>query len=226
MAPKKNASKPAAKKAEPKKAEKTEAKPAKAAAATDGKGVYVKNLNFPGIAHDTIIAAFKPCGEVKDVVLRRRKYCIVYFKDAAGASKAKELNGKVLKGQKVTVESAKKKLPQERSEFCTTVFVGDLPRMSRKQGKANLKKEFSSCGAISKVRTYQAGHGFVYFKDNASAKKAVTDMDNKPLGKPFPENRPVKVRYSIRTKEKDAAKEKVRKTRIAAKAKKTTTKKN
>eukprot|EP01064_Diplonema_japonicum_P030620 TRINITY_DN524_c0_g1_i2.p1 TRINITY_DN524_c0_g1~~TRINITY_DN524_c0_g1_i2.p1 ORF type:complete len:220 (+),score=96.52 TRINITY_DN524_c0_g1_i2:47-706(+) len=218
MAPKKNA-KPAAKKAEPKKAENK----AKAPVAGDSKGVYVKNLNFSGISHDTIKAAFKPCGEVKNVVLRRRKYCIVYFKDAAGASKAKELNGKMLKGQKVTIEASKKKLAQDRSEYCTSVFVGNLPRMSHKQGKANLKKEFASCGAISKVRTYQSGHGFVYFKDNASAKKAVTNMDHKALSKPFPESRLVSVRYSIRTKEKDAAKEKVRKTRIAA-AKKATKK--
>lgn len=228
MAPKKatntkpsGAKKPAAK-AAPKASE------TKPKAASSDNGVYIKGLNFPGISHDTIKAAFKQqAGEAKQVVLRRRKYCIMYFKDASAASKARELNGRVLKGNKLTVEAAKKKQTPERSVYCKTVFVGNLPRMPHAQGKVNLKKEFSKCGNVVKVRTYQAGHGFVYFSDNASAKKAVTTMDHQSLGKPFPSERQVSVQYSIRTKDGDAKKEKVRKARIAAKkAARKVTKKN
>merc|ERR1711991_1066360 len=59
-------------------------------------------------------------------------------------------------------------------------------------------KEFAKCGEIVKVRTYQSGYGFIYYKDNAAAKKAVTTMDQQTLAKPFPEKRVVSVRYSIR----------------------------
>merc|ERR1711991_162047 len=194
-----------------------QAKAAPAKSAGGDSGVYVKNLNFPGISHETIKQAFKQCGEVKDVVLRNRKYAILYFKDAAGATKARELNGKVVKGQKISVEAAKRRQEPARETYCTSVFVGNLPRMSHIQGRAALKKEFAKCGEIVKVRTYQSGYGFIYYKDNAAAKKAVTTMDQQTLAKPFPEKRVVSVRYSIRTKEADAKKEAVRKQRIAAK---------
>eukprot|EP00659_Diplonema_papillatum_P021157 gene21157-32593_t len=179
--PAKKAAKPVAKKAEKKEVAKPTAKaaaPAKKTAAASDRGVYVKGLNFPDMDHETVKAAFKQCGDVKDVVLRRKKYCILYFKDSAGAAKAKELNGKVMKGSKITVEAAKRKPDQDRSEYCSSVFVGNLPGMLRKQGKASLKKEFSKCGKVEKVRIYQTGHGFVYFSDNAAAKKAATTMDH------------------------------------------------
>eukprot|EP01061_Rhynchopus_euleeides_P022346 TRINITY_DN363_c0_g1_i1.p1 TRINITY_DN363_c0_g1~~TRINITY_DN363_c0_g1_i1.p1 ORF type:complete len:225 (+),score=110.55 TRINITY_DN363_c0_g1_i1:134-808(+) len=215
MAPKKSNAKPAAKKAVAKAAPKAAEKP-KASGGADN-GVYVKGLNFPGISHDTIKQAFKQQGDVKDVVLRRRKYTILYFKDGSGASKVREMNGKVVKGSKITVEAAKKKQKADRATYCKSVFVGNLPRMPHAQGKVHLKKEFSKCGQVVKVRTYQSGHGFVYFADNAAAKKAVTSMDHQSLGKPFPESRQVTVQYSIRSKDRDAKKEAVRKQRIAAK---------
>jgi len=214
MPAKKGAAKPAAKKA----AAPAKAAPAKKTAAAIDTAVYVKGLNFPGMSFETIKAAFKPQGEVKDICLRRKKYCILYFKDASSANKAKELNGKTLKGQKITVEAAKKKLPADRASTCTTVFVGNLPAMTHKQGVVAVKKEFAKCGTITKVRSYRAGHAFVYFADNAAAKKAVTTLDNQTLGAPFPA-KTISVKYSIRTKALDAAKEKARKAKIA-KAKK------
>merc|ERR1712232_631789 len=118
-------------------------------------------------------------------------------------------------GQKITVEAAKKAQAQDRATYAKTVFVGNLPAMSRATGAAAVKKEFAKCGSIVKVRTYRAGHAFVYFADNAAAKKAVTTMDNQALGKPFPEHN-VTVRFSVRSKEGDAQKEKARKAKIAA----------
>jgi len=93
MAPKKAAGKAGGqKKAEPAKAAAAPKAAAKAPAKTgDGKGVYVKNLNFPGINNDSVKATFKQCGNVDQIRLRRRKYAIVFFKDAAGVSKAKEI---------------------------------------------------------------------------------------------------------------------------------------
>ena len=179
MPAKKGAVKPAAKKAATKVAAKAAAKttaaPAKAGASN---GVYVKNLAFPGISHDTIKQAFKGQGEVKDVVLRRRKYAILYMKDAAAATAVRDLNGKVLKGNKIVAEAAKKSQSADKSTYAKSVFVGNLPSLSHKKGKELLKKEFAKCGSIVKVRTYSAGYGFVYFADNAAAKKAVQTLDH------------------------------------------------
>eukprot|EP00756_Hemistasia_phaeocysticola_P012761 Hpha_TRINITY_DN15227_c1_g14::TRINITY_DN15227_c1_g14_i1::g.65280::m.65280 len=221
MGPKKGAAKPAAKASKP--AAKAAAKaPAPAAPAGKGVSVYIKNLAFPGMNNDTVAAVFKSCGAVKGVKLRRKKYCIVHFGSPDHAAKAKELNGKVVKGNKVSVEAAKKGPTPDRSETCTSVFVGGLSKIPRKDARAGLKKEFDKCGAVVKVRTYQTNkgmHGFVYFKDNAAAKKAVTTMDSTELSKPFTKlasTSGITVRYSVRTKALDQKKEKVRKARIAA----------
>eukprot|EP01063_Lacrimia_lanifica_P041673 TRINITY_DN977_c0_g2_i1.p1 TRINITY_DN977_c0_g2~~TRINITY_DN977_c0_g2_i1.p1 ORF type:complete len:227 (+),score=148.66 TRINITY_DN977_c0_g2_i1:55-735(+) len=214
--PAKKSNKPAAKAAKPAaKAAKPQAKAAKAPAGSAANGVYVKGLNFPGLSHETVKELFKGSA-ITNIVLRRKKYCLIYFKDAAGASKAKDLNGKMLKGQKITVEAAKKGQAAERATYCTSVFVGGLPAMSRATGAAAVKKEFAKCGTIQKVRTYRAGHAFVYFADNAAAKKAVTTMDQQSLSKPFPEGKQITVRYSVRSKAGDAAKEASRAKKIAA----------
>ena len=171
------AKKAAAKKSAPKKAEKKPEQ--KSSGAADSKAVYVKNLNFPGITVDTVKAAFKQCGEVNAVNLRRGKYCILYFKDAAGASKTKELNGKQFKGQQITVEAAKKRQQADRTGSAKTVYVGNLSRNKKSEDRLRLKNEFSKCGSVKKVKTYKAGHAFVYFADNASATKAVTNYNGK-----------------------------------------------
>eukprot|EP01065_Artemidia_motanka_P042775 TRINITY_DN578_c0_g1_i1.p2 TRINITY_DN578_c0_g1~~TRINITY_DN578_c0_g1_i1.p2 ORF type:complete len:227 (+),score=93.65 TRINITY_DN578_c0_g1_i1:61-741(+) len=215
MGPKKAAAKPAGKKAAPKPA-------AKAAPASTGggKGVYIKQLAFAGMNHDTVKQAFKACGAVTSVQLRRKKYCIVHFGEASHAAKAKEMNGQVVKGNKIKVEVAKKAAPPNRKTACKTVYVGGLARMPRKDVNKGgvLKKEFAKYGQVTKLRTYRHGggmHAFVYFKDNAAATKAVETLDSQTL-KPFSKGN-VSVRYSLRTKESDAKKEKVRQKRIAAK---------
>eukprot|EP00756_Hemistasia_phaeocysticola_P012773 Hpha_TRINITY_DN15227_c1_g2::TRINITY_DN15227_c1_g2_i1::g.65219::m.65219 len=221
MGPKKAAPKAAGKKAAPKAAPKAAA-PAPAKVQSSGVSVYIKNLAFPGLNHDTVKAVFKSCGNVKGVQLRRKKYCIVHFGDASHAAKAKELNGKVVKGNKVSVEAAKKGPTPDRSETCTSVFVGGLSKVPRKDARAALKAQFDKCGAVAKVRTYQNGrglHGFVYFKDNAGAKKAVSTMNGQELAKPFTKlssTNGITVKYSVRTKALDQKKEKARKARIAA----------
>eukprot|EP01062_Namystynia_karyoxenos_P009546 TRINITY_DN1337_c0_g1_i2.p3 TRINITY_DN1337_c0_g1~~TRINITY_DN1337_c0_g1_i2.p3 ORF type:complete len:265 (+),score=141.50 TRINITY_DN1337_c0_g1_i2:99-797(+) len=213
------AAKPAAKAAKPAAKQAAPAAKAPSAPASTGKSVYIKNLAFPGLSHETVKAAFKSCGNVSQVQLRRKKYCILHFNDAAAAGKAKELNGKTVKGSKITVEAAKKGPEPARSEYCTSVFVGGLSKMPRKDARAALKKQFTQCGNVVKIRTYSESsgmHAFVYFADNAAAKKAVTTMDRQSLSKPFGK-RPIQVAYSIRTKAKDQKAEKVRQTRIALK---------
>eukprot|EP01060_Flectonema_neradi_P012911 TRINITY_DN196_c0_g1_i1.p1 TRINITY_DN196_c0_g1~~TRINITY_DN196_c0_g1_i1.p1 ORF type:complete len:219 (+),score=79.02 TRINITY_DN196_c0_g1_i1:68-724(+) len=209
--------KAAAKKSAPKKA--AEKKPEqKSTGGADAKAVYVKKLNFPGMNVETVTAAFKQCGEVKAVNLRRGKYCILYFKDAAGASKAKDLNGKQFKGQLITVEAAKKKQAADRSETAKTVFVGNLSRNKKSEDRLRLGKVFGDCGTVKKVKTYKTGHAFVYYADHAAAAKAVAKYDNTILPeKEFPHKRTVTVKFSVRTKEIDAKKEAARKARIAAK---------
>eukprot|EP01062_Namystynia_karyoxenos_P044936 TRINITY_DN33264_c0_g1_i2.p2 TRINITY_DN33264_c0_g1~~TRINITY_DN33264_c0_g1_i2.p2 ORF type:complete len:228 (+),score=95.04 TRINITY_DN33264_c0_g1_i2:79-762(+) len=216
MAPKKS-NKPAAKKAaEPKAEKKAPAAAAPAKASGSGKGVYVKGLSYDGMSHTSIKAHFRDCGEIKEIRMRGKKYCLIFFENDNGANKAQQLNGSTMKGNKITVEAATRAKPSpNRAETSRTVFVGNLPRMNRKSGKNALKKEFQKYGTVVKVRSYQAGHGFVYFKDNASAKKAVSGADGQALSAPFPSKRKVSVRYSIRTKELDQKKHQARLDRIA-----------
>eukprot|EP00992_Anisonema_acinus_P015441 TRINITY_DN9752_c0_g2_i5.p1 TRINITY_DN9752_c0_g2~~TRINITY_DN9752_c0_g2_i5.p1 ORF type:complete len:183 (+),score=25.05 TRINITY_DN9752_c0_g2_i5:151-699(+) len=84
--------------------------------------------------------------------------------------------GKTVKGCKVTVESLKQATPtRPREEYCSTLFVGELPGGVTKN---QIRAHFSSAGKILKVRYYEKQHhGFVYFSNNAEAKKAMALAD-------------------------------------------------
>lgn len=236
MAPKGN-KKPAAKKAAPAPAKQAAAKPApkKAAAKPAAKkesakksgapklGVYVKGLNFPGLSNETVAETFAKCGKVTEVRLRHGKYCIVFFADESAIKKARELNNKVVKGQKISVEEAKKAKPtRPRAQYCTSVFVGNLPGGTNEE---QLKAHFGSCGKIVRTRIYKAKHhGFVYFDTNAAAKKAVAMADtpfahgksqeelSQKYGETVPAQlqRKLEITFSVRTKKGDQARAKKR----------------
>lgn len=215
--------KPAAKKAAPKAAPKPAA-PAKKAAKGGKKksggaerpqvtGVYVKNLDFEGMSHETVKDCFKHCSNIVEVRLRHGKYALIFFSAKANANKALEMNNKVVKGNKITVVMAKCARPTKvREGRCTTVWVGGLPGATTEK---QLATHFAGCGSITKVRVYREKHfGFVYFADAASASKAVAMAETpfshgKDVSKmesvPVQLSRKLEVKYSIRTKERDAA---------------------
>lgn len=206
----KPAAKPAPKKSAPKPAAKKSTGGKKAGAVK--LGVYIKGLSFPDLSKETVAETFAKCGKVTEVRLRHGKYTLVFFDNEAGVKKARELSGKVVKGQKITVDEVKKAKPtRPRAEYCTTVYVGGLPGGSTKK---QLVQHFGGCGKISKVRIYKAGHhGFVYFENNAAAKKAVAMADTLfSHGKdvsametvPAQLQRKLEIKFSIRTRKGDA----------------------
>jgi len=205
----KPAPKAAAKKSAPKPATKKASATKKAGSPKNG--AYVKGLSFPGQSNETVAEAFAKCGKVTEVRLRHGKYALIFFENEAGLKKARELNNKVVKGQKVSVEECKKAKPtRNRASYCTSVWIGGLPGGATRQ---QLVKHFEVCGKVVKARVYNPkNQGFVYFENNAAAKKAVA-LDNAfSHGKdvstmevvPAQLQRTLEVRFSIRSKKFDA----------------------
>jgi len=204
--------KPAPKAAAKKSAPKPVAKKASATkkAGAPKNGAYIKGLSFPGQSNETVSEAFAKCGKVTEVRLRHGKYTMVFFENDAGLKKARELNGKVVKGQKISVEECKKAKPtQPRANYCTIVWIGGLPGGTT---RVQLVKHFEGCGKVVKARVYSTHQGFVYFENNAAAKKAVALETPFAHGKdvsamevvPAQLQKKLDVKFSIRNKKFDA----------------------
>lgn len=217
-APAPKAAAPAAKKAEPKAAaaapapkKAAEPAPKKAAAPAPaaqpaaapktqkvtgaGNGVYVKH--WPHDSCDVARSMFQGCGKVIAVRVRRGKFAIVWFDNAAAVKKAVDtFDNKTVKGNKLSVAPAKASPPAPITDAATSIFVSPIFRSttSRKQ----LSEKFAAFGKVTKIRTYRHNFGFVYFDSNASAQKAVKEMNGKPIA-----NRKVLVKLSRRSKDKD-----------------------
>eukprot|EP00996_Jenningsia_fusiforme_P001414 NODE_2299_length_1237_cov_375.235690_g2095_i0.p1 GENE.NODE_2299_length_1237_cov_375.235690_g2095_i0~~NODE_2299_length_1237_cov_375.235690_g2095_i0.p1 ORF type:complete len:298 (-),score=74.06 NODE_2299_length_1237_cov_375.235690_g2095_i0:252-1145(-) len=170
--------------------------------------VYIRNLDFEGMNHDTIKDVFKPCGTIAEVRLRHGRFVLIFFRGKAAAEKAVEMNGKTVKGNKIKVVFARKAKPtRQREHYCTTVWCGGLPGGTTEK---QLEEHFKEAGRILKVRIARKKHqGWVYFQNNKDTKKAMTLAD-KPFahGKdvsqleeiPIQWQRKLELRYSIRTK--------------------------
>jgi RNA recognition motif-containing protein len=214
MAPKaaaKPAAKPAAKAAAPAKAApaaKTAAKAGKAAAkpaaapkvqrASDGTAIYIRGLNKALRASD-VYEFFGTYGKIKEVRVRRGKYTLVWFDNQASAKKALEVNGKQVKGTKVQVEAGRAAGRVNKDETATSVWIGRLPGGITKKQVLEL---VAGVGKVHKLRLSERKHqAFVYFEDNAAAKKAVQSVNNKEL-----RGSKVEVKLSIRSKALDAKK--------------------
>lgn len=130
--------------------------------------------------HDTVKAAFKNLPKITEVRLRHQRFVMLFFASAEAAQKALLLNGKTIKGNKISVEPLKKATPtRDRKTYCTTVYVGGIKgRTVKKQ----LLRHFAAAGEIDKVKIYMRPkvHAFVYFKSVAAAGKAVS-MANIPF---------------------------------------------
>merc|ERR1712071_489837 len=100
-----------------------------------GTGVYVKNLDFEGMSHETVKDCFKHCSNIVEVRLRHGKYALIFFSAKANANKALEMNNKVVKGNKITVVMAKRARPTKpvkaaAQPFGLVVFLVLPPRSS------------------------------------------------------------------------------------------------
>lgn len=214
MAPKaaaKPAAKPAAKAAAPAKAApaaKPAAKAGKAAAkpaaapkvqrASDGTAIYIRGLNKALRAAD-VYEFFGTYGKIKEVRVRRGKYTLVWFDNQASAKKALEVNGKQVKGTKVQVEAGRAAGRANKEETATSVWVGRLPGGITKKQVLEL---VAGVGKVHKLRLSERKHqAFVYFEDNAAAKKAVQSVNGKEI-----RGSKVEVKLSIRSKALDAKK--------------------
>ena len=191
-----------AKKAAPKAAApvaKAAAPAAKKAAApvASGNGVYVSKWGQHNA--EAAKAAFAACGVISSVQIRRNKYALIFFENAAGAKKAIDtLNNKVVLGNVVTVTAAKTS-PKKDAEGSSVVFVG--PYFPESTPRKNLIELFKASGKILKVRTYANHTAFIYFDNAASAAKAVKDVNGKVLSQ-----KTLVVKPSVRTLAKDKSK--------------------
>eukprot|EP00992_Anisonema_acinus_P015438 TRINITY_DN9752_c0_g2_i1.p1 TRINITY_DN9752_c0_g2~~TRINITY_DN9752_c0_g2_i1.p1 ORF type:complete len:296 (+),score=69.80 TRINITY_DN9752_c0_g2_i1:70-957(+) len=210
----KSAAKAAPKAAAPAPPKAAPPKPKPAPSKKAGIGVCVRGLDFEGLCHETVKEAFPQSGKITEVRLRHGKYVLLFYSSADAAQKALEFNGKTVKGCKVTVESLKQATPtRPREEYCSTLFVGELPGGVTKN---QIRAHFSSAGKILKVRYYEKQHhGFVYFSNNAEAKKAMALADvpfsfgKDPSTKevvPLSWQHKLNLQYSLRTKAFDRKK--------------------
>ena len=171
----KTAAKPAAKAAAPKAAAKPAAKAAapKAAAPT-GNGAYVKGLGAADV--DAVKAIFAVAGKITDVRLRRNKFALVHFENAAGVAAAiSKFNGKDVKGAKLSVVAAKAGPKVDARLTSKVVFV--TPIFAQATCRKQVRALFATCGKVAKLKTYRNNFAFVYFADAASAKKCLAEKN-------------------------------------------------
>lgn len=187
-APKAAAPKPAAPAAAAPKVEK------KAAVTTSAaNGVYVKNWGQGSVADAT--AAFAAAGKISKVQIRRGKYALVFFENAAAVKKAIDtFNGKEVNGTVVSVSAAKTSPKADAHEGSASVFVGPIFRES------TTRKEIFELFAglkVKKLRVYRQNHAFVFFENAAAAQKAMEKNGTEFHGKKLT------VKASVRSLEKD-----------------------
>ena len=155
------------------------AAPKKAAAPQGaGNGVYVAKWGTENA--EAAKAAFSVCGAITSVQIRRNKFALVFFENAAGAKKAIDtFNGKTVCGTNVTVTPAKASPKKDAHEGTSVVFVG--PYFAESTPRKVLIDLFKTAGKIQKVRTYANHTAFIYYDNAASAAKAVKDINGKEL---------------------------------------------
>mmetsp|Transcript_46503 Transcript_46503/g.64625 ORF Transcript_46503/g.64625 Transcript_46503/m.64625 type:complete len:230 (-) Transcript_46503:107-796(-) len=207
MPPKKGSNQPkpkakaASKAKEP--AKEKQSKPKQSSGGAKGSklyGVYVTNLNFPGMDSDAVRSVFNKYGKIAQLKIKKDTYVLVWFNTKEAADKALELNGKEVKGcKKISVETATAQPARAKSEYCTTAMVGGLPGGVT---AAALSKHFEGCGKLVKCRVYAGGYGFLYFRTNAAVAAAIKVAKDQPLS-----GNTLTVRYSSRTQKGDRTKD-------------------
>lgn len=165
----------------------------------------IYGLQFYGLNRDSVRALFKKqCGPVKEVSVRRRwgrrGPVKVLFTTEEAAKKAKSLDGKRFKGNKITVFLQKGRHRKPKTQSAKTIFVSGLPGGVESK---DVRRHFNSAGKITRVRIYHGDHSvfaafhpknrhrpansgrrglyaYVYFADNRAA-RAGLKLARKPI---------------------------------------------
>lgn len=161
-APAKPAAKAAPAKAAPKQAKqgKGKAKGSSNKPARKNTLAIIYGLQFYGLNRDSLRAIFKKkFGPVREVSIRRRwgrrGPVKVLFSTEEAAKKAKSLDGKKFKGNKITVFLQKGRHRQPKTQKAKTIFVSGLPGGVVAK---DVRRHFQSAGKIARVRIYNEDH--------------------------------------------------------------------
>jgi len=177
--------------------------------ASDGSAIYIRGLN-PTLRAADVYDFFGTYGTIKEVRVRTGRYTLVWFENPAAAKKAQEVNGKNVRGAKVSVEAGRAASRPAKEDTATSVWLGKLPGGTNKKQLIELVKGF---GKIHKIRLSERKHqAFIYYEDNAVAKKAVAGLTGKKL-----RNAEIEARLSIRSNALDKKKLGKRPKPVAAK---------
>ncbi|KAK7199679.1 RNA binding protein [Novymonas esmeraldas] len=199
--PKAAAPKPAAKVA-PK-----AAAPAPRAAPGASHGVYVKNWGTGSVADAS--AVFAAAGKVTKVQLRRHRYAIIFFDNAAAVKKAIDLfNEKEVLGQTVLVVPAKASPKPDAHENSACVFVSPIFRPSTT--KKQILELFAGV-KVQRMRVYRQNFVYAYLDSAAAASKFVSEKN----GTEFRGHK-LRVALSARSLEKLLSRQEAAKVVIAA----------
>mmetsp|Transcript_53654 Transcript_53654/g.61589 ORF Transcript_53654/g.61589 Transcript_53654/m.61589 type:complete len:240 (-) Transcript_53654:86-805(-) len=145
----------------------------KAVAAGSSNGVYVKNWGQGSVADAT--AAFAAAGKVTRAQIRRGKYALVFFENAASVKKAVDsFNGKEVCGATVNVAPAKTSPKADSHDATSVVFVGPIFRESTTRKQIF---DLFAGSKIVKLRTYRQNYAYLYFDSAAAAQKAIKEKN-------------------------------------------------
>lgn len=130
-------------------------------------GVYVKNWGTGSVAEATEV--FQKAGKVLSAQIRRHRYAIVFFDNAAAVKKAIDLfNDKVVLGKKVTVQPARTSPKPNPKDTSSTVFVSPIFRSSA--SKAQIAELFNGYKVL-RLRSYRQNYVYAFLDSHASAEK-------------------------------------------------------
>ncbi|KAG5496136.1 hypothetical protein JKF63_02437 [Porcisia hertigi] len=209
-APKPAAKAPSPKAAAPKPAAKAAPKavaPAARPASGSSNGVYVKNWGTGSVADAKKV--FQAAGNVSKVQLRRHRYALVFFDNAAAVKKAIDLfNEKEVLGQTVLVVPAKTSPKADAHENSSCVFISPIFRPS--VTKEQVMGLFSGLKVL-RLRMYRQNFVYAYLDSPAAAKKFVEEKN----GTEFRGHK-LRVALSARSLEKLRSRQEVAKVLIAA----------
>lgn len=153
------AKKPAAPKAQPR--------------AGSGNGVYVKDWANGSV--EEAINIFQKAGAVQSAFIRRHKYALVFFENAAAVKKAIDLfDGKMVLGAKVTVQAARTSPKPDPKATSATVFVSPVFRGSC--NKQQIMQLFAGY-KVEHMTTHRQNYVYAYFDSHATAERFLKEKN-------------------------------------------------
>ncbi|KEG11661.1 putative NRBD1 [Trypanosoma grayi] len=143
------------------------------ATAGSHNGVYVKNWGQGSVADAKAI--FSSAGNIVSAQVRRRRYAIIFFENAAAVKKAIDLfNEKEVMGNVVTVVPAKTSPKPDPHENSSVVFISPIFRTSATDKQI---RELFEGLKVLRLRTYRNNYAYVYLDSPAAALKVVKERN-------------------------------------------------